>query len=111
MSAAIHTRYSGARSAAIRAWTKDGKGEMAVRVPYDYGLHHARRHPAAAKALADRLGWSGLWIVGHNENGSICAVQASGAAGREMLEAQQKRYTDAHGIEGVDWFFVGEKAR
>jgi hypothetical protein len=108
MSAAIHTRYSGG---AIIARTKDGKGIMRLRVPYDHILHHSRRHPAAAKALAEKLGWSGLWIVGHNEDNSVCAVQASGAAGRDMMEAQQKRYSRDHGIEGEDWFFVGEKAR
>jgi hypothetical protein len=112
MSAAIHTRYTtGIRGSFIRAWTKDGKRDMALRVPYAYDLHHSKRHPAAAKALADRLGWSGLWIVGHNEDNSVCAVQASGAAGRDMMEAQQKRYSRDHGIEGEDWFFVGEKAR
>jgi hypothetical protein len=112
MSAAIHTRY-GNRSGAgyVRAWTKDGKRDMALRLPYPHELHHSRRHPAAAQALATRLGWAGLWIVGHNDDGSICAVQASGAAGVEMLEAQQSRYSRDHGIEGEDWFFVGEKSR
>lgn len=108
MSAAIHTRY---RNGKIRAWTKDGRGIMAVHVPYAHELHHNRRHPAAAKALAERLGWSGVWIVGHNEDNSICAVQAVKTAGPEMLDAQRERYAREFGFEGEDWFFVGEESK
>lgn len=109
MSAAIHTRYGGAtssRGSYIRAWTKDGKGDMALRLPYPHELHHARRHQAAAKALAERLGWSGLWIVGHNDDNSICAVQ--------MPDRARFRDTDCLrqlGTEGEDWFFVPEAGK
>jgi hypothetical protein len=104
MSAAIHTRYgSGARGSYIRAWTKDGKGDMALRLPYPHELHHARRHQAAAKALAERLGWSGLWIVGKNDDNSICAVQWPCLA--EALAP------DHLGIDGEDYFFVPEASR
>lgn len=103
MSAAIHTRYgSGARGSYIRAWTKDGKGAMALRVPYAYELHHSRRHPAAAKALAEKLGWSGFWIIGHNEDNSICAVQAPHSTTENL-------YQSLEGDEGDEWFFVEEK--
>lgn len=105
MSAAIHTRFIGGNSSNIRAWTKDGRGKMALRFPYPHELHHSKCHPAAAKALAERLGWSGLWIVGHNESGSICAVQvastASGSSGTWFNEE-----LECLGIEGEDWFFV-----
>jgi hypothetical protein len=105
MSAAIHTRYgSGARGSYIRAWTKDGKGGMALRLPYPHELHHAKRHPAAAKALADRLGWSGLWIVGHNDDNSIVAVQPLGPESGACFLGD----VDFTAIEGEDYFIAGE---
>lgn len=103
MSAAIHTRYGNYGAGGyIRAWTKDGKRDMALRLPYPHELHHSKRYPAAAKALAERLGWSGLWIVGHNDDNSICAVQFS--------PLMPPVASIVPGIEGEDWFFVGEKA-
>lgn len=100
MSAAIHTRYSAAGR--IIATAKDGKGNMRLSVPYDFELHHSKRHPAAAKALATRLGWRGLWIVGHNEDNSICAAQLGGSFSRAWIN----KYIC--GIEGEDYFVVTE---
>lgn len=103
MSAAIHTKYGNRAGAGyISAWAKDGKGEMVLRLPYAHELHHSRRHPAAAKALAERLGWRGLWIIGHNEDGSICAVNVPGSYSRAWVD----KYIP--GFEGEDWFFLEE---
>jgi hypothetical protein len=108
VSAAIHTRYgSGARGSHIRAWTKDGKADMALRLPYPHEMHHSRRHAAAAKALAEKLGWSGLWIVGHNDDTrsnvpAISCAQLPGSYSRAWVD----RYIA--GAEGEDWFFIPE---
>jgi hypothetical protein len=104
MSAAIHTKYiNSGRGGRIRAKTKDGHGEMALSVPYAFELYSAQRHPAAAKALAEKLGWSGLWIVGHNDDDSICAVRVPWTASRAMMEMR------VEAIEGIHWFFVEAK--
>jgi hypothetical protein len=101
MAAAIHTRY---RNGRIRAWTKDGKGIMSLIVPYDHSLHHSRRHGAAAKALAEKLGWSGLWVIGHNEDNSICAVQPCGPEAGDRFLGD----VDFTAIEDEDYFIAGE---
>lgn len=102
MSAAIHTKWS--RANRLIAWTKDGRADMRVSLPYPYELHHSQRHGHAAKALAEKLGWHGLWIIGHNENGSICAVQMPDSP---SFDPSQMGSLLA-GIEGEDWFFIGE---
>lgn len=107
MSAAIHTKYINGK---IRAKTKDGRGNMALSVPYAFELHHAQRHPAAAKALAEKLGWSGLWIVGHNDDGSICAVQIPNTGAPSLIGAQRARYENTYGLEGENWFYVEVKS-
>jgi hypothetical protein len=101
MAAAIHTRY---RNGRIRAWTKDGKGIMSLIVPYDHSLHHSRRHGAAAKALAEKLGWSGLWVIGHNEDNSICAVQPIGLKPSDIANR-------VAAVELEDYFVIPEAAR
>jgi hypothetical protein len=103
MSAAIHTRYgSGARGSYIRAWTKDGKGGMALRLPYPHELHHSKRHGAAAKALAEKLGWSGLWVIGHNEDNSICAVHPIGLTPKDIANR-------VAAVELEDYFVIPER--
>jgi len=65
----ISTRYIGptnTKASRIKAIARkaDGFGkEMSLTVPYGYGDTEAE-HTAAAQALADKLGWHGLWIGG-----------------------------------------------
>lgn len=66
--------------------------------------HNEEWHCAAAKALAERLQWSGLWVAGGSvaETGynyvniPITPQRITGCTGREH----------PLGIEGRDWFYV-----
>lgn len=100
MTTAIHTRYLGPTNrcgSRIKAFCKNGTGEFALTIPYPHELPYEQKHAAAAKALAERLGWSGTWIVGHNEDGSISCVNTRGAM-RHI----------SHMFEDADYFIVGE---
>lgn len=113
MRQAITTKYLGptnsrgsrikaiARKKQAKAFGNGSYPEQSVTVPYSYeGTEQA--HCAAAKACAEKLGWSGLWIGGGNvdEDGYVF-VCVDGAL-RNALGFQ----TGAFGTEGRDWFFV-----
>lgn len=103
MSTAIHTKFLGPtnrRGSRVKAFCKEGTGDFALTIPYPHDLPQDQKHVAAAKALAERLEWPGLWIVGHNADGSISCVNTRGAM----------QHT-SHMHEGADYFVVEEKAR
>lgn len=70
MSAAIITRYHGPtnfKSGRIKATARQrrtGFSELALTLQYESGLSQCRNHSAVAKALAEKLDWSGVWIAG-----------------------------------------------
>lgn len=97
------TNSKGARVKAIARKASFCGSEMSATVPFSYeGTEQA--HCAAAKACAEKLGWSGLWVGGGslNEDGYVFVnmpVTPSMIAGHTLA---------AHplGIEGRDWFHI-----
>ncbi|RWP84718.1 MAG: hypothetical protein EOR11_19860 [Mesorhizobium sp.] len=70
---AITTKYYGpanVKGSRIKATAQAGT----VWLEYDDGLSSEQNHNAAAKALADRYGWSGGWIGGGLSTGGNCYV-------------------------------------
>ncbi len=63
MRQSITTTYvapTNTKGARIKASTEAGS----VTLPYDYGQNHDASHHYAAKALAEKYGWVGVWAVG-----------------------------------------------
>lgn len=107
MSTAILTRYlpGGRRGARVKAFCKGGTGKFALSIDYPHELPHDEKHASAAKLLAERLDWRGLWIVGMNEDGSICCARVPGSYSRAWVDKW------IPGKEGADWFFIEERPR
>lgn len=108
MSTAIHTRYlmpTARRAARIKAHCKGERGGFSAIIDYPHELPQDEKHPAAAKELAERLGWRGLWIVGHNEDASISCACVPGSYSRAWVDKW------IPGKEGADWFFIEERPR
>lgn len=69
---------------------------------YDQGLSTEQNHCRAAKALAEKLNWHGLWVAGGlPDNSGNCYVRLPDLCAVEQLRT--------FGIEGMDWFIVAEK--
>jgi len=78
MRQAIATKYHGptnTRGSRISARAEAG----AVSVDYDHALNAADNHLAAARRLAEKLGWSGEWFGGGLPSGGYCFVCADHA--------------------------------
>lgn len=107
----ITTKYIGpsnVRGSRVKAIARkrDSLGsEMALTVPYGYG-DTEEEHCKAAKALAAKLGWSGLWIGGGNvdENGYVFVN-----AGTEASLPYILTYMANSEYENRDWFYVARK--
>lgn len=109
MSASIHTKYIGptlTRGGRIKAFCRgENRPGFTLTADYPHDLPHDEKHASVAKALAERLGWSGLWIVGGNFDGSIvcaCACKPGALA---------LRWPDEFGKRDTDYFIVEEKAQ
>lgn len=69
MRLAIDTEYKGPtdhRGARIIARCDAGR----ATVPWNYALNVDENHRAAARVLADRLGWAGTWVGGWSIRGT-----------------------------------------
>lgn len=105
MRQSITTKYLGptnARGSRIKAIARkrDALGkEMSLTEPYRYEGTE-QEHCRAAKLLAAKLGWSGLWVGGGNvdENGYVFVNIASVAPAAVA--------SNMHGKEDADWFFI-----
>lgn len=79
--------------------------EISLTKEWDQGRSADRNHVAAAKALAEKMGWSGIWVSGGmpsmDGNAYVCISPKPYAP-----EKAHKRVTDLLGQEGVDWFKV-----
>ncbi len=67
MYAAITTKYLGPtnhRGSRIKANSQAGS----ITLPRDYSLNVSDNHAKAARALAEKLGWSGEWHGGATAN-------------------------------------------
>ncbi|WP_287461191.1 hypothetical protein [Sphingomonas sp.] len=96
MRQAITTKYLGPTTyRGARVWANSARG--AVTLPFDYELGVDGMHARAAKALAEKLGWNGLWIAGGapDERGNVYVCTGRGPC-----------RGDIEGVEGSDWFTV-----
>ena len=106
MRQSITTRYVGptnSRGSRIKAIARkrDGIGpELSATVPYGHG-NTEEEHCKGAKACAEKLGWSGLWIGGGNldENGYVFVN-----VGFHVSDIM--RCKGNLGTEGRDWFYI-----
>jgi hypothetical protein len=102
MRQAITTKYLGptnSRGSRIKATAAAGP----ITIPYDYAGNADSRHAKAAKALALKLGWSGLWVAGGlpSEDGNVY-VNSPNLFPHDTVE-EPSSYL---GREGEDWFTV-----
>ena len=106
MRQSITTKYVGptiSRGSRIKATARkasNGMPAQALTVPYTY-VGTEVEHCKAAKALAEKLGWAGLWVGGGNvdENGYVF-VSLPGTYSREWVAKF------IPGTEGRDWFHL-----
>lgn len=101
MQQAIETKYNGpTNSGGSRIIAKAWAGS--VRAHYNHALNADQNHLAAARALAVKMGWSGLWVGGGRADGRgyvfVCVTSNTAA----IANAD----TMAMGIDGTDWFIV-----
>lgn len=97
----ITTQYFGpdaVRGSRVKA---KAEGGHSIILPWESGAHYDRNHCAAAKALASKQGWTGLWIAGGMENGNSY-VRLEGTFSPEWIDKF------ICGTEGVDWFHIAE---
>ncbi|MGH6746380.1 hypothetical protein [Novosphingobium sp.] len=105
MRQSITTRYLGptnSRDSRIKATARKRSAsfpEQGLSVPYGYG-NTEEEHCKGAKALAEKLGWSGLWVGGGNvdENGFVYVNIAKPESWGLMASS------GSLGVEGRDWF-------
>jgi hypothetical protein len=69
------TNYRGSR---IKA---KASGGSSVTLDWDHAMNPAGNHRAAAKALADKLEWSGEFVAGGMADGATVFVDSSGDFG------------------------------
>ena len=94
------TNVRGSRIKAI-ARKRDSFGkEMSLTDPYRYGSTE-QEHCRAAKLLAVKLGWGGLWVGGGNvdENGYVFVNVA------DVIPP----FVPSIGRENADWFFIARE--
>ena len=68
---AISTKYLGPTNhRGSRVAVTSGNGHRLV-VPWDYTLGSPENHLAAAKVMAEKMGWDGEWVGGGTDNGYV----------------------------------------
>jgi len=108
MSQSIVTKwlgYTNTKGLRIKALANKRMGdlpEMSLTVPYEYD-GGPEGHADAAKALATRQKWYGVWIAGGSpDHNGFVFVKLDGSFSRDWCD----KYLC--GIEGRDWFIAGE---
>ena len=78
--------------------------ELQATISYDCGLNAEHNHAAAAKALATKRGWSGVWFAGGKptEDGYqyVCASDRKGVLRMMAIAGKLEGEPDR------DWFLV-----
>lgn len=100
MSQAIVVRYSGptnSRGSRYLATAWAGR----VSRPTNNALSSDENAALAARALAEKFEWSGLFICGWLPDTKSRVYVNAGASRPDMGEALA-----VHGIEGRDWFYI-----
>lgn len=110
----ITTRYlapansRGARIKALARKRDSSRAEMSHTRPYSYDTSPAGEHTLAAKELATKLGWSGLWIGGGKpEDDGYQYVNV----GSTLWDNATLRPYQTLGVEDLDWFYVAAAAK
>ena len=109
MRQAITTKYIGpsnARGSRIKAIARKadparGWKEMSLTKPYQHGSSE-QEHCETARLLAEKLGWSGLWIGGGNVDETGYVYVNAG----EPSKVHAIVYCVPSLREGADWFYV-----
>lgn len=96
------TNNNGSRIKATARKRSNMGPEMSLTIPLDYRLQSEAAHTKAAKELAEKLDWTGLWIGGGNvdENGYVFVNLAS--------VADLAIRSNLHGSEDRDWFYLAK---
>ena len=95
------TNNRGARVKAIARKADNVGAEMSATVDFSYSgtdVDHAR----AAKACAEKYGWSGLWVAGGNVDGTGNVYVNVGCP----PEKTRVVIGQFNGTENRDWFYV-----
>lgn len=102
------TNYRGSRiKATARKASSLGK-EMSHTRSYQHGSSD-EEHTLAAKELAAKLGWKGLWIGGGGkpeEDGNQYVNVARAHMHGPLPDPQRAAYADQFGTEDTDWFYI-----
>lgn len=108
MTQGIETRFLGATSrgpSRFRATARKARGglpALSVTLPSSSeALHLENEHCRAAKALAEKLEWRGLWIAGGS-------ADEQGFNWSNLPGTYSRAWVDRYitGEEGRDWFFL-----
>lgn len=98
------TNHRGSRVKAVAE-----AGNMAVC--YDHGRDAGGAHLAAAEALAEKMGWSGIWVGGEHDTGYAFVRLGLGADLRNStVDADLVVSFLIASEEGRSWFRITEKA-
>lgn len=109
MGIAIITRFkgptntAGSRYSASAGGRMDGRTDRLTRAS-DHALSPLRNRATVARALAEKLEWGGLWIVGGLDGSDTVYVHLSASA---EVSAAAAALLDKAG-EGEDWFYIPE---
>lgn len=105
MRKAIETRYRGPTYSGPSVILASAEGVRTIAFDFSHAYSVAERHAQAAKHLAEKYGWKGLYVAGGNAKGSgqvfVCLPFSA-----EWSEDYCRSVVD--GPEGEDWFLVGE---
>lgn len=113
MQQGITTRYMGLtyikgpriKAIARKAVPNRDWKEMSLTIPYSYEGTVEVMHTEAAKALAMKLGWSGLWVGGGKpEEDGYQYVCVGNSAMIQRVHGEGHRQEDLR--EDQDWFYV-----
>lgn len=86
------TNHRGARIAARVMEARTGYEQTVRRInlPWDHALNPSGNHKRAAQALAERLGWDGVWVEGGADRGASVWVNTSSRCDTFTLAAPPK---------------------
>lgn len=84
------TNHRGSRIAARVCEDGTGYGgkPRKLTLNWEHRLNPMQNHRAAAKALADRLGWAGVWIEGGGDHGASLWINQTASAFNDSFEVE-----------------------
>jgi len=90
----ITTKYFGPSnvkgSRIIATASGDGPGNPKIIMWYDHALGVDENHAKAARLLAEKLGWSGKWVMGGAKTGAVFVLVETGNKVCEGFEVEDK---------------------